>query len=125
MSVFGLRSATAWRLPPRPPSPPSGPPRGTYFSRLKLATPSPPLPAWTSMMASSTNFINKKALSRDRACGGRRPGSGGNDAHRLAAIRPLLSEQHAPRDPGEQRMVAADADVRAGMHLSAGLAPDE
>jgi len=27
---------------PLPPSPPSGPPRGTFFSRLKLTAPSPP-----------------------------------------------------------------------------------
>src|SRR5437868_6902707 len=50
-------SATAQMLPPRPPSPPSGPPMGTYFSRRKEALPSPPLPAMTSMRASSKNFI--------------------------------------------------------------------
>src|SRR6187402_1062133 len=44
-------------LPPRPPSPPSGPPRGTNFSRLMEALPSPPLPAMTSIFASSKNFI--------------------------------------------------------------------
>ncbi|CFN77682.1 Uncharacterised protein [Bordetella pertussis] len=44
-------------LPPRPPSPPSGPPLGMNFSRRKLATPLPPLPAMTSMVASSTNFM--------------------------------------------------------------------
>src|SRR5690349_20937789 len=44
-------------VPPRPPSPPSGPPRGMNFSRRKLATPLPPLPATTSMVASSTNFM--------------------------------------------------------------------
>jgi len=53
---------------PLPPSPPSGPPRGTFFSRRKLTAPSPPLPEWISMHASSTNFHgacgNKKALSR-------------------------------------------------------------
>src|SRR3546814_1888413 len=52
-----LRSATAKMLPPRPPSPPSGPPLGMNFSRRKLATPLPPLPATTSMVASSTNFM--------------------------------------------------------------------
>src|SRR3546814_17258704 len=52
-----LRSATAWMLPPRPPSPPSGPPLGMNFSRRKLAAPLPPLPATTSMVASSTNFM--------------------------------------------------------------------
>src|SRR5690606_31660996 len=44
-------------LPPRPPSPPSGPPFGMNFSRRKLATPLPPWPALTSMVASSTNFM--------------------------------------------------------------------
>src|SRR5215471_21402591 len=57
MRVLKLPSATAQMLPPRPPSPPSGPPRGMYFSRRKLAHPSPPLPAWISIKASSTNFM--------------------------------------------------------------------
>src|SRR5512134_1629501 len=51
-----LRSATTSMLPPRPPSPPSGPPRGTYFSRRNDTAPLPPSPAYTSMIASSTNF---------------------------------------------------------------------
>src|SRR6476660_1006321 len=53
-----LRSATAKTLPPRPPSPPSGPPRGMYFSRRKDTAPLPPSPAWTSIMASSMNFMD-------------------------------------------------------------------
>src|SRR6476619_5001494 len=57
MSVLRLESATAMMLPPRPPSPPSGPPRGTNFSRRKEALPSPPLPAITSILASSKNFM--------------------------------------------------------------------
>src|SRR5882672_12248281 len=64
-SVLMLRSATAWMLPPRPPSPPSGPPRGMNFSRLNEAMPSPPLPAWTSMVASSTNFMEVQYHHRD------------------------------------------------------------
>src|SRR6476620_4652095 len=56
-SVFKLRSACAYTLPPRPPSPPLGPPRGMYFSRLNAAAPSPPFPACTSIVASSTNFV--------------------------------------------------------------------
>src|SRR5260370_37972086 len=60
-----LRSARAHTLPPRPPSPPSGPPRGTDLSRRNEAAPSPPLPACTSIFASSMNFMarNEKALS--------------------------------------------------------------
>mmetsp|Transcript_27087 Transcript_27087/g.45992 ORF Transcript_27087/g.45992 Transcript_27087/m.45992 type:complete len:238 (+) Transcript_27087:1460-2173(+) len=40
--------------PPRPPSPPSGPPLGTNFSFRKLTFPSPPLPAFSSIVTSST-----------------------------------------------------------------------
>src|SRR5258708_7730364 len=42
-------------LPPLPPSPPEGPPRGTYFSRRKATQPLPPSPAFTKILASSTN----------------------------------------------------------------------
>jgi len=49
--------------------PASGPPRGTFFSRLKLSAPSPPLPEWTSIRASSMNFMKetKKPYRVDRA----------------------------------------------------------
>src|SRR6185437_14913165 len=57
ISVFRPSSATSHTLPPSPPSPPLGPPNGMNFSRRKLAQPSPPLPACTLMMASSTNFM--------------------------------------------------------------------
>src|SRR6266850_3577006 len=70
MRVLMLRSARAQMLPPRPPSPPSGPPRGTYFSRRKCAEPSPPLPACTSIFASSMNFMvwkQKSPIGDDRA----------------------------------------------------------
>src|SRR5688572_5175117 len=53
-------------LPPRPPSPPSGPPRGTNFSRRKEALPLPPLPAMTSIFASSKNFMRVLASSFGR-----------------------------------------------------------
>src|SRR5215470_9151766 len=42
-------------LPPLPPSPPEGPPRGTYFSRRNATQPLPPSPAFTKILASSTN----------------------------------------------------------------------
>ena len=44
--------------PPFPPSPPSGPPKGMYFSLLKLDAPEPPLPALTSRKASSIKFLS-------------------------------------------------------------------
>jgi hypothetical protein len=43
--------------PPRPPSPPSGPPAATNFSRWKLTAPSPPLPAWSQMVAMSIKLV--------------------------------------------------------------------
>ncbi len=48
--------------------PPLGPPRGTYFSRRNAATPSPPLPACTSMRASSKNFMASARPAARRAC---------------------------------------------------------
>src|SRR5271169_1155152 len=47
-------------LPPWPPSPPEGPPRGTYFSRRNAIQPLPPLPAFTNILASSTNTRNSR-----------------------------------------------------------------
>src|SRR5271165_5382455 len=44
-------------LPPFPPSPPDGPPRGTYFSRRNATHPFPPSPAFTHILASSTNTV--------------------------------------------------------------------
>src|SRR5690606_27033656 len=89
-------------LPPRPPSPPSGPPRGTCFSRLKLTAPSPPLPACTSIRASSMNFIRggrfapametKKPYRRDRAWVSGTGLGDRYDAHRVALFRALVAE---------------------------------
>ena len=50
-------------VPPRPPSPPSGR-RRMNFSRRKPTQPLPPLPAATSMVASSTNFMGSCACCR-------------------------------------------------------------
>src|SRR5688572_22899982 len=118
-----LRSATAQTLPPRPPSPPEGPPRGTNFSRRNAALPSPPLPAWTWILASSMNFINEKApptpaglfaesgesLSRDHAHG----------FLVVGALDPVLDLARYARVQG---VVAAHADVDAGVHDRAALA---
>src|SRR3546814_1323058 len=96
-----LRSATAKMLPPRPPSPPSGPPLGMNFSRRKLATPLPPLPAMTSMVASSTNFISnpeakKPCRMRQGFCrsGNGAPLLGCHDRHDLLVQCALRSEEH-------------------------------
>src|SRR3954468_16671741 len=124
-SVLILRSARAHTLPPRPPSPPSGPPRGTYFSRRKCAAPLPPLPACTSILASSMNFMarNKKALSDfDRASCGRDRLSRGisrPDLHNVVAVCAAHPVLHLARDARVERMVAADADVVARVHARA------
>src|SRR3954468_18016924 len=111
-----LPSATAYTLPPRPPSPPSGPPRGTYFSRRKLTTPFPPLPAWISITASSMNFIQiKKPYRVDRAFVGVMRMLGRHHAHGLPAARALHPEGHLAAHFREQCMVLAHADVVAGV----------
>src|SRR5512146_1196631 len=105
-----LRSASAYTLPPRPPSPPSGPPRGTYFSRRNDAEPSPPLPAVTSMRASSKNFM--AGLSRDRDADAERDEREAREhvqplAHRGLAADPgadvAREERDRPEDDGGLR----------------------
>src|SRR6266540_6905521 len=127
MSVLTLRSARAQTLPPRPPSPPSGPPRGTYFSRRNDAEPSPPLPACTSIFASSMNFMARKQKSPtglDRAFRVRRTGLGRNHADGISLVLAFDRVLHLPRDARIQRVVAPDADIDAGMHPGTAL-PDE
>src|SRR3990172_1992851 len=114
-------------LPPWPPSPPSGPPRGTNFSRLKWATPFPPLPAWTSILASSMNFMVdsapqiKKPYRADRAFQETLRFSGRHHAYRFLAHRALDPEQYFARNLGVQGMVLAHADILACVHLRAAL----
>src|SRR5574337_270861 len=130
IKVFRPRSATANTLPPRPPSPPSGPPNGMNFSRRKLTQPAPPFPAATSIVASSTNFIcadDKKprqagAVSHG-ACGA--PGSGRRDRDRPMVARAFDGERYRAVDEREQGVVAADADVPAGVELGTALAHDD
>src|SRR3990170_341914 len=116
-------------LPPRPPSPPSGPPRGMYFSRLKLTAPFPPFPAWTSILVSSMNFMgvtavsgaqNKKPYREDRAffssaslCR--------NDVHGIPVVRTLDVELDFARDLRKQSVIPADADVLARVNPRAAL----
>src|SRR5688572_30049705 len=107
-----LPSAIANILPPRPPSPPSGPPRGTNFSRRNDALPSPPLPAWTSMLASSMNFMSvcqrkKSPVVRQGLFARKMVRSGRKDAHHFVLERPFVREQDFSVDLGEQRMVTA------------------
>src|SRR5579859_101115 len=125
MRVFTLRSARAHTLPPRPPSPPSGPPRGTYFSRRKLAEPSPPLPACTSIFASSMNFMvrNEKALPASIGLWSwERYGLRRNHAHGVLGVLALDGIFHFTRHIRIKRVVAPHSDVGAGVHARAALA---
>src|SRR5262249_30629952 len=128
--------------PPSPPSPPFGPPRGTYFSRRKLMQPSPPSPASTRTRTSSTNFMIAAMVAQGAARPQRRsraePGGtgsrrarrsglrfrGGLDPHPRAVPAPALVLDGAV-DEREQRPIAADADVRPGVHARAHLAHED
>src|SRR5512145_2299732 len=122
-----LRSACAYTLPPRPPSPPSGPPFSMYFSRRKLAAPLPPLPAKTSILDSSMNFmlcapqIKKPYLAIGPVRFGRRSLCG-DDGNRFALLRALDGKYHLAGDLGEQGVILAHADILARMNLGAALA---
>src|SRR5436190_18858390 len=103
MSVLTLRSARAQTLPPLPPSPPFGPPRGSERSRRNDAEPSPPLPAWISIFASSMNFMGAEMKKPYRAAIGLRfwvgdrlgRGALGHDhAHGLLAVHALDAVLH-------------------------------
>src|SRR5918992_613483 len=107
-------SATSTTSPPRPPSPPSGPPRGRYFSRWNEVTPSPPRPAVTSMVVSSTNTNGPWG----------RAGLGARvDAGQLAAAHHGVDDGAV--DLGEQGVVAAAADAFAGVDAGAALADQD
>src|SRR5690242_2148553 len=155
ISVFRPSSATSHTLPPSPPSPPFGPPNGMNFSRRKLAQPSPPLPACTLMMASSTNFIERKQGTGNRKASAHGTGtstprslflllekrkaprlagpSGFNvtrdstrdHVHRAAALGAFGGEFHLAIDQRVQRMVTTEADPDTWMELGAALAHDD
>ena len=55
-SVLRPKSVLNIMFAPRPPLPPKGPPSGMYFSLLNAVQPSPPLPAFTFKITSSTNI---------------------------------------------------------------------
>src|SRR5438270_471536 len=121
-----LRSATSHTSPPLPPSPPSGPPRGTCASRRNDTEPAPPSPARTCSCASSTNpeaidpflrwitpcqgFIQCKNELLE-------------DVDEFAAL--AGAELDLAGGQGEQGVVAADADVLAGVDPGAALADDD
>src|SRR5690606_10378712 len=117
-------------LPPAPPSPPSGPPRGTYFSRRKLTAPSPPLPAWTSIRASSKNFMpafpqtKKPCLLGQGFCSGH-PSLFRQHAHDTVVGRAALTEHHGARKLRIERVVAPHADVRARVHPRSALTHED
>src|SRR5262245_54387966 len=117
-------------LPPRPPSPPSGPPRGTYFSRRKLTAPSPPLPAWTEMRASSTNFMlwgqqQKSPIARIGLRCWEASLLCRDHAHDLLRVRALCTKLDPAGDLREERVIAPHADVRTRVHLGATLPHDD
>src|SRR5690349_17438145 len=125
-------------LPPRPPSPPSGPPIGTYFARWNDAEPSPPLPARTSMRASSKNFMRCAVAGSSRApkrkSPVRRRGSFGSeeplllgrlDRHDRLALRAVLRVLHLAGLHREEGVVLADAHVHARVEPRAALAHED
>src|SRR5712692_1666281 len=114
-------------LPPLPPSPPSGPPRGTFFSRRKLTAPSPPLPEWTSMRASSMNFMEeiKKALSRGQGFRWGRLLLSRNHADRLLVVRAPEAELDLAVHLCKKGMVLPDPDIVPGVNAGTALANDD
>src|SRR5574340_285283 len=101
-----------------------------YFSRRKLAAPLPPLPAKTSILDSSMNFmwpipqIKKPYLAIGLICFERRC-LRGDDGNCLAPQRALGGEYHLAGDLGKQRVILAHADVLTGVELCAALAHDD
>ena len=110
--------------PPSPPRPPSGPPRGLYFSRLKETLPSPPRPARTMKLASSTNCKGAKDPRNGRWSGRGLLENGFLD-HANYALAPRPVEVDPARDPGEKCIIRALADVLSRVHLRAALAHDD
>src|SRR3954451_21514779 len=123
--------------PPVPPSPPSGPPVGTCGSRRNEIAPAPPSPPRRLTCTSSTNDDCAMTHTRPRSCDNQphiswlnvtcsmaEAGSvARNDVDELAAA--ALAEPHRPVGGREQRVVAAAADVLAGVEARAALAHDD
>src|SRR5690348_6303 len=128
ISVLRPSSATSQTEPPWPPSPPLGPPNGMNFSRRKLTQPLPPSPAWTLMIASSTNFM---ALGTGTE-GNNRQGSsrltGKLHVPRSLLADPCFTKNKSPAGAGlslqrRERSALDDADELAVV-LAAGLELD-
>src|SRR5690242_3271670 len=98
-----------------------------FFSRLKLTAPSPPFPAWTSIRASSMNFIeeNKKPYRVDRALGRAACLLSRHHADRLLACRAFQVEADLAAHLRVESMVLPDPDVVAGVDAGAALANDD
>src|SRR4051794_19771956 len=134
--------------PPWPPLPPSGPPSGLNFSRCTEATPSPPDPpaTWSVTWSTKLGTATSGSLHFDVLCPhdaaettlGRsavadRPNVKNvgrlfgrdrrNDVDDLAATTP--SELDSTCRQREERVVAATADVGAGVEVRAALANDD
>ena len=124
-----LRSAWSQTSPPVPPSPPSGPPFGTWASRAERHR------ARAAVAAADVDLhlVDERghAVSLRTAWprAGRVPppssrlGCGRDDVDELAA--PAVAELHGAVGGGEQRVVAALADVLAGVEPGAPLAHDD
>src|SRR3954447_532724 len=126
--------------PPFPPLPPSGPARGLNFSRRTETHPLPPLPARRCNVTRSTNVAmvlsskyccdaaetaDGRAEARPSGSADRGGGSGpdGHDVDDLAAA--LVAELDRTCGEGEEGVVAATADVHAGVEVGAALADQD
>src|SRR5665213_535506 len=126
--------------PPLPPLPPSGPASGLNFSRRTETHPLPPCPARRCNVTLSTNVAIVLLPLRPHRPGKRdgraeaRPSGrvlvrrevsdlGGDDVDDLATA--LAAELDRTGGEGEQGVVAATADVDAGVEVGAALADED
>src|SRR5277367_1871717 len=119
-------STTMTTLPPRPPLPPSGPPSGMFFSRRKLQAPGPPLPARATMRTRSTNIKGLSTITPHAQSSKKRNGDdlGREQRQDVDPAVDAVELDHAV-DEREERVIAAHADVRAGMETRAALANND
>src|SRR5258706_424435 len=95
---------------------------------LKWMLPSPPLPACTSILASSMNFMvrkQKSPIGDDRALLWRGDRLGRNHADSVVGRRAAHCILHLAGDAGVERVVPSHADVRSRMHFGAALAHED
>jgi hypothetical protein len=114
-----------------------------YFSRRKLAMPLPPLPAKTSILDSSMNFILNFPVAESYIARYSNPTNenspiakiglfipkrrllSSDDGNCSALLRTLDGEYNLAGDLGKQRVVFAHADVVASVKLGATLTNDD